>query len=44
MVRDIEKVLGTQIERRRAPDFDYGDFKPESYSRHRRSNQPHRHK
>jgi ATP-dependent RNA helicase RhlE len=29
MVRDIEKVLKTRIERRRLPDFDYGDFKPE---------------
>jgi len=43
MVRDIEKVLGTQIERRRVPGFDSGDFKPESYSRQRRSKQPHRH-
>lgn len=30
MVRDIEKVLKTRIERRRLPDFDYGDFKPEA--------------
>jgi ATP-dependent RNA helicase RhlE len=29
MVREIETVLGTQIERRRLPDFDYGGF-PES--------------
>ncbi|MEJ5308598.1 MAG: DEAD/DEAH box helicase [Anaerolineae bacterium] len=29
MVRDIEKVLKTRIERRRLPDFDYGDFVPE---------------
>ena len=28
MVRDIEKVLGEKIERRRLPDFDYGDFDP----------------
>ncbi len=30
MVRDIEKVLKTRIERRRLPDFDYGDFVPEA--------------
>ena len=30
MIRDIEKLLGTQIERRRLPDFDYGSFVPES--------------
>ena len=30
MVRDIEKQLGTRIERRRLPDFNYGDFVPES--------------
>jgi len=29
MVRDIEKVLGMPIERRRLPDFDYGVFTPE---------------
>jgi ATP-dependent RNA helicase RhlE len=29
MVRDIEKVLGTKIERRRLPSFDYGGFEPE---------------
>ncbi|HRJ41837.1 MAG: DEAD/DEAH box helicase [Caldilineaceae bacterium] len=29
MVRDIEKVLGEPLERRRLPDFDYGDFVPE---------------
>jgi len=42
MVREIEKVLGEKIERRRAPGFDYGDFRPESFSsqRPRRSNQP----
>lgn len=36
MVRDIEKVLGTRIERRRLPDFDYGpalDESPASQSR-----------
>ena len=30
IVRDIEKVLGEQIERRRLPGFDYGGFTPES--------------
>ncbi|RLC84261.1 MAG: ATP-dependent helicase [Chloroflexi bacterium] len=40
MVRAIEKILGAQIERRRVSNFDYGDFKPESYSSQRRSNQP----
>lgn len=29
IVRDIEKVLGTPIERRRLPDFNYGSFVPE---------------
>lgn len=29
MIRDIEKLLGEQIERRRLPDFDYGNFVPE---------------
>lgn len=29
MVRDIEKVLGTRIERRRLDGFDYGSFVPE---------------
>jgi len=40
MVRAIEKVLGTQIERRRVADFDYGDLTPKSYSQQLRSNQP----
>ncbi len=30
MVRDIERVLGKSIERRRLNDFDYGGFAPES--------------
>ncbi len=30
MIRDIEKLLGTQIERRRLPDFNYGSFVPEN--------------
>jgi hypothetical protein len=28
-VREIERALGTQLERRRLPDFDYGAFVPE---------------
>ncbi|MDX1524402.1 MAG: C-terminal helicase domain-containing protein, partial [Anaerolineae bacterium] len=32
MIRDIEKVLATTIERRRLPEFDYGDFSPETWS------------
>lgn len=31
MVRDIEKVLGKRIERRRFDDFDYSGFSPESF-------------
>jgi ATP-dependent RNA helicase RhlE len=30
LVRDIEKVLGTRIERRRLPDFNYEGFSPEN--------------
>jgi ATP-dependent RNA helicase RhlE len=30
LVRQIEKVLGTPIERRRLPNFNYGGFRPES--------------
>ena len=30
LVRDIEKLLGTQIERRRLANFDYGSFVPEN--------------
>ncbi len=30
IIRDIEKLLGTRIEQRRLPDFDYGSFVPES--------------
>ena len=33
MVRDIEKLLGERIERRQLPDFDYGDFRPQSQAR-----------
>ncbi|MFZ0546323.1 MAG: DEAD/DEAH box helicase [Candidatus Promineifilaceae bacterium] len=32
MVRDIEKVLGKPLERRRLETFDYGDFTPELVS------------
>ena len=45
MVREIEKVLGAQIERRRVPGFDYGSFaperrpRPESRPRRKPSNQ-----
>lgn len=28
-VREIERALGTRLERRRLPDFDYGTFAPE---------------
>ncbi len=28
MIRDIQKVLGTQIEQRSLPDFNYGGFEP----------------
>ena len=42
MVREIEKVLGTQIERRRLPDFNYGDFVPEKQFQHSTRNQPRR--
>ena len=42
MVRDIEKVLGAPLERRRLPDFDYGDFVPERQTAvaHAHQNQP----
>ena len=30
MIRDIEKLLGAKIERRRLPDFNYGSFIPEN--------------
>jgi ATP-dependent RNA helicase RhlE len=43
MVRNIERVLGSEIERRRLPDFDYGGFLPEKQFKlgnqeHRRGN------
>ena len=40
IVREIEKVLGARIERRRVPGFDYGGFVPESRPRRKQSNQP----
>ncbi len=42
MVRDIERVLGSPIERRRLPDFDYGDFVPEDQLRSNGASKPHR--
>jgi ATP-dependent RNA helicase RhlE len=38
MVRQIEKVLGKPIERRRLPGFDYGGFVPERQSQGNRPN------
>jgi ATP-dependent RNA helicase RhlE len=40
MVREIEKVLGAQIERRRLPGFDYEGFVPESRPKREQHNQP----
>jgi ATP-dependent RNA helicase RhlE len=42
MVREIEKVLGTRIERRWLPDFDYGRFAPERQFQPNRPVQPRR--
>ena len=39
MVLEVEKALDARIERRRLPDFDYGDFTPESQFPQRRPNQ-----
>ena len=39
MVREVEKALDARIERRRLPDFDYGDFTPESQFPQHRPNQ-----
>jgi ATP-dependent RNA helicase RhlE len=39
MVRQIEKVLGTPIERRRLPGFEYHGFVPESRPQHNGRNQ-----
>jgi ATP-dependent RNA helicase RhlE len=38
MVRDIEKVLGARLERRRLPGFDYGSFAPEGQFQQTRPN------
>jgi len=40
MIRDIEKLLGTRIERRRLPDFNYGSFVPESHFQKSHSKPP----
>jgi len=40
MIRDIEKLLGTRIERRRLPDFNYGSFVPESQFQENHSKPP----
>jgi ATP-dependent RNA helicase RhlE len=40
MVRKVENVLGTRIERRRLSGFNYSDSKSTSQSRQRRSNRP----
>jgi ATP-dependent RNA helicase RhlE len=40
MTRDIEKLLGTRIERRRLPDFDYGGFVPENQLKKNHSKPP----
>ena len=42
MVREVEKVLNTRIERRRLPGFSYGDFNPETQFPQRQPNQPQR--
>ena len=40
MVHNIERVLGEKIERRRLPDFNYGNFSPESQFQKPRSKLP----
>lgn len=40
MIYDIEKVLGERIERRRVPNFNYGNFSPESQFQKPRSRLP----
>jgi len=42
MVHEIEKVLGAQIERRRLPGFNYGDFVPEKQFQQSTRSQPQR--
>ena len=39
IVREVEKTLDARIERRRLPNFDYGDFAPESQFPQYRPNQ-----
>lgn len=38
MVREIEKVLGSMVDRRRLPEFEYGGFSPESQFQPRNGN------
>lgn len=40
IIRDIEKLLGTSIERRRLPDFNYDSFVPENQFKGTRSAPP----
>jgi ATP-dependent RNA helicase RhlE len=40
MVREVERELGMNIERRRLPGFDYGDFTPEEQFREERMGLP----
>jgi ATP-dependent RNA helicase RhlE len=40
IVRGIERLLGTRIERRRLPDFNYGKFTPETLFQENHSNSP----
>jgi ATP-dependent RNA helicase RhlE len=40
MIREIERRLGTRIERRRLPDFNYGSFVPESQFKKTHSKPP----
>jgi len=47
LIQNIEKLLGTRIEQRRLPDFNYGNFVPESqfpksHSERPRKTSPHR--
>ncbi|WP_420644519.1 DEAD/DEAH box helicase [Candidatus Leptofilum sp.] len=42
MVRDIERALKLRLERRRWPDFDYGNFEPEKAVASRQDKQPER--
>ena len=40
MVNQIERTLGAQIDRRRAVDFDYGEFQPERQFPQRKASSP----